>query len=85
MVNALQREQPKLFSRLNRGTVLKWIDKSKCQGWSQATLDNIVNGHTLSSSRNSGILSLHPQVQDEIIKKLIDLRKSGVPINIVVA
>ena len=84
MVTALQREQPKLFSHLNRGTVSKWIEKLKHQ-WSQATLRNVANGHTLSGSGNSGVLSQHPHVQDEIVERLKNLRQSGVPINVIVA
>lgn len=85
MVNALQREHPKLFSRLNKGTVSKWIDSDKAKRqWSATTLHNVENGHTLSGSGHSGILSLHPHTQAEIVEKLTSLRKSGLPINIIV-
>jgi hypothetical protein len=45
MVNALKKDHLRLFSHLNKGTVSKWIDKTKRQ-WSQATLRNVQNGHT---------------------------------------
>ena len=83
MVNALQREHPKLFSCLHKGTVSKWIDKSKRQ-WSSITLHNVENRHTLTGSGHSGILSQYPVIQDEIVEKLKSLRESGVPISVVV-
>jgi hypothetical protein len=84
MTNTLQKEQPKLFSRLHKGTISKWIDKTKRQ-WSVATLVNIQNGHTLAGSGQSGILCQYPQVKEEIIEKLKSLRASGLPINVVIA
>ena len=86
MVYALQREQPKLFTRLNKGTVSKWMDsdKSKHQ-WSQSTLSNVENGHSLTGLGHSGILFQYPQVQDDIVQRLTDLRKSRLPINVIMA
>ena len=84
MINTLQKEQPKLFSRLHKGTISKWVDKTKRQ-WSAATLVNIQNGHTLAGSGQSGILCQYPQVKEEIVEKLKSLRASGILINVVVA
>ena len=84
MVSALQRAHPKLFACLNKGTISRWIDESKHQ-WSSAMLRNVENGHTVSGSGHSGILSQYPHTRDEIIEKLMSLRKSGLPINVVVA
>ncbi|KAG6372943.1 hypothetical protein JVT61DRAFT_6981 [Boletus reticuloceps] len=83
MVCALKNEHLTLFSHLHKGTVFRWIDKSK-QRWSAATLLNVQNGHTIAGSGQSGILSHYPQVQEEIITKLKNLRASGLPINVVI-
>ncbi|KIK74376.1 hypothetical protein PAXRUDRAFT_19942 [Paxillus rubicundulus Ve08.2h10] len=85
MINALQKQQPKLFSHLHKGTISKWIDKTKQRQWSVVTLINIQNGHTLAGSGQSGILCHYPQVKEEIVEKLKSLRTSGVPINVIVA
>ena len=84
MVNGLKQDQPQLFSCLYKGTVSKWINKTKRQ-WSQATLDNIKNGHTLSGSGHSGILGGYPAIRDNIIERLKSLCQSGLPINVVIA
>ena len=84
MINTLKKEQPKLFSRLHKGTISRWIDRTKRQ-WSVATLVNIQNGHSLAGSGQSGILCHYPQVKEEIVEKLKSLRASGLPINIVIA
>ncbi|KIK91620.1 hypothetical protein PAXRUDRAFT_149113 [Paxillus rubicundulus Ve08.2h10] len=84
MVNGLKRDQPQLFSRLYKGAIAKWIDKTEWQ-WSQATLNNVKNGHTLSGSGQSGVLACFPTIQDNIIERLKSLHQSGLPINVVVA
>ncbi|KAF8137675.1 hypothetical protein EV363DRAFT_1156545 [Boletus edulis] len=84
IVNALTKEQPELFSHLNKGTVSRWIDKTQRQ-WSAATLLHVKKGSTLAGSGRSGILSHYPHVKDEIVQKLQTLRASGLPINVVVA
>ncbi|KAF9226260.1 hypothetical protein BS17DRAFT_868096, partial [Gyrodon lividus] len=77
-------DQPQLFSRLYKGTITKWIDKTKRQ-WSQAMVNNVKNGHTLSGSGQSGVLAGYPTIRDNIIERLKSLRQSGLPINVVVA
>jgi len=84
MVNALKQEQPILFSHLNKGTVSKWIDRSQYQ-WSKATLHNVKQRHAPSGSGNPKLLSHYSLMQQEIIERLIGLRKSGLPINVIVA
>ena len=84
MVNALKQEQPTLFSHLNKGTVSEWIDRSQHQ-WFKATLHNVKQRHAPSGSGNPKLLSHYPLMQQEIIERLIGLRKSGFPINVFVA
>ncbi|KAN0075254.1 hypothetical protein V8E55_011277 [Tylopilus felleus] len=84
MANGLKKDYPKLFSHLNKGTMSKWINKTKWQ-WLEVMLLNVQNGHTLAGSGQSGILSHYLHVQEEIIMKLKGLRTAGLPINVIIA
>jgi hypothetical protein len=81
IVKQLQRENPALFNKLNKGTVQKWIDSSTKQGWSETTNANVARRH---GSGQAGILAKHPQVLQEIKNKLQGLRKSGLAVNVLV-
>ena len=84
IVNILQREQPRLFKNLHRGTVYRWLSKTG-KGWSDRTLKNVANRHALAGSGRVGILAPYPEIVEEIKTKLMSLRTSGVPINVLVA
>ncbi|KAJ2934644.1 hypothetical protein H1R20_g2448, partial [Candolleomyces eurysporus] len=80
IANHLSLTQPKLFGRLHKGTVVKWLSRNDRKRWSEATLQNVERHGTLPGSGRAGILSKHPEVVDEIKAKLEGLRKSGVPV-----
>jgi hypothetical protein len=85
IANRLTRDQPKLFTRITKGTIQKWIDKDTKRGWSAATRKNIERHHTLAGSGQTGILAQHPDVLTEIKTQLRGLRTSGLPVNVLVA
>lgn len=85
IANRLTRDQPKLFARINKGTIQKWIDKDTKRGWSATTKKNIERHHALAGSRQTGILAQYPDVLAEIKTQLQGLRTSGLPVNVLVA
>ncbi|KAF6761517.1 hypothetical protein DFP72DRAFT_842427 [Ephemerocybe angulata] len=74
----LKLQNPALFSRINKGTVSRWISEDKKQ-WSEATLKNVARGKALAGTGRVGVLSKHPEVVLEIKRQLQQLRDSGIP------
>ena len=83
-VKRLKTFQPELFSRLNRGTVHRWISASG-KGWSDETLKNVARRGTLTGSGRVGVLAPYPNMVVAIKKKLTEFRDGGVPVNVLVA
>jgi hypothetical protein len=83
-VKQLQRDQPKLFSKITKGVIQKWIGPSKC-AWSDATVKNIACRHALVGSGQAGILAKHTEIRDEIKTQLQALRTSGLAVNVLIA
>ena len=83
-VKQLQREQPKLFSKITKGVIQKWIGPSKC-AWSDVTVKNIARRHALAGSGQAGILAKHPDIRDEIKTQLQALHMSGLAVNALIA
>ena len=79
----LQRDHPTLFKQLNRGTVYRWISPLG-QSWSSKTLENVSNRHALAGSGQAGILTRYPRVVERAKGTLLGLRKSGVPVNVLI-
>ncbi|KAK6971316.1 hypothetical protein R3P38DRAFT_2813969 [Favolaschia claudopus] len=77
IVQTLQRQNPTLYAQLNRGTVQKWISKSK-RRWSKKTLANVARRHALAGTGRVGILSPYPEVVELIKTKLVGIRKAGI-------
>ena len=85
IANRLIRDQPKLFRRITKGTVQKWIDKDTKRGWSTATKTNVERRHALAGSGQTGILARHPDIVKEIKAQLQALRTSGLAVNVLIA
>ncbi|KAF7797951.1 hypothetical protein EIP86_009158 [Pleurotus ostreatoroseus] len=83
IVSHLQRSAPRLFNGLHRGTVWKWMSKTK-KGWSKRTLDNVARRSALARSGHKGILTAYPGIVDIITGTLKDLRVSGVAVNVTI-
>ncbi|KAF7793930.1 hypothetical protein EIP86_005052 [Pleurotus ostreatoroseus] len=81
LVKVLQREQPELYSRLNKGTVHHWISTHNRKRWSKSTLRKVKNRAALAASGRVGILAKYPAIVDEVKSKLLALRTSGVSTN----
>jgi hypothetical protein len=77
IVKVLQRQNPLLYGRLNKGTVQKWISKKK-NGWSKKTKENVARRHALAGSGRVGVLARYPEIVEAIKTKLDDLRTSGI-------
>ncbi|KAJ6625285.1 hypothetical protein B0H10DRAFT_1676070, partial [Mycena sp. CBHHK59/15] len=77
IVKVLQHENLQLYNRLNKGTVQKWIFKSK-KRWSTRTKENVARRHALSGTGRVGVLSRYPELVETIKAKLWDLRTSGI-------
>jgi hypothetical protein len=78
-------DQPKLFGRINKGTIQKWIDKETKHGWSKATVKNVKRRHALAGTGQTGILAKYPDIVSEITTQLRGLRTSGVAVNVLIA
>ncbi|KAG6834226.1 hypothetical protein H0H93_011056, partial [Arthromyces matolae] len=61
IARTLQREQPKLYGRLRKGTVQHWISKTG-KGWSKKTLKNVERRHALAGSGQKGVLTPYPEI-----------------------
>ena len=83
-VKQFQREQPKLFSKITKGVIQKWIGPSKC-AWSDVTVKNIVCQHDLAGSGQGGILVNNPEIHDEIKTQLQALHMSCLAVNALIA
>ena len=83
-VNQLQCEQPKLFLKITKGVIQKWIGPLKC-AWSDVTVKNIACRHALAGSGQAGILAKHPEIRDEIKTQLQALHTSGLAVNVLIA
>jgi hypothetical protein len=84
MANQLIRDLPKLFGRITKGTIQKWIDKDTKRGWSAATMKNIERQHALAGSGQTGILARHPNIVGEIKIQLRALRTLGLAVNVLI-
>jgi hypothetical protein len=78
------RDHPKLFTRINKGTIQKWIDKETKQGWSAATKKNVARRHALAGSGQTGVLTRYLDIVSEIKSQLQALRMSGLAVNVVI-
>ena len=76
--------QPKLFSKITKTVIQKWIGPSKC-AWSDVTVKNIVCQHALAGSGQAGILVKNPEIHDEIKTQLQALHMSGLAVNALIA
>lgn len=81
IARTLQRNMPRLFSNLYKGTVEKWLSKHHRQRWSKRTLKNVENHSALAGTGRVGVLTPYPEIVEEIKSKLIGLRTSGVCVN----
>ncbi|PBK95101.1 hypothetical protein ARMGADRAFT_1028523 [Armillaria gallica] len=79
-VKVLQCDYPTLFSKLNKGTILKWTAHGKKE-WSEKTILNVQNCTVLVGSGCTGILAGYKDIQDAINTALQSLRASGIPLN----
>ncbi|KAJ6458505.1 hypothetical protein C8R45DRAFT_942718 [Mycena sanguinolenta] len=77
IVASLQRQNPRVYARLNKGTVQKWISKNRRDSWSTKTKKNVARRHTLAGTGRVGVLSPYPEIVAAIKTKLHDLRVSG--------
>ncbi|KAF7372434.1 DDE superfamily protein [Mycena venus] len=77
IVASLQRQNPQMYGRLNKGTVQKWISKNR-RDWSTKTKKNVARRHALAGTGRVGVLSPYPELVATIKTKLQDLRASGV-------
>jgi hypothetical protein len=82
---AHHRDLPKLFGRITKGTIQKWIDKDTKQGWSVVTMKNIEHQHALAGSGQTGILARHPNIIGEIKIQLWALRTLGLAVSVLIA
>ena len=76
--------QPKLFSKITKSVIQKWIGPSKC-AWSDVTVKNIVCQHDLAGSGQGGILVNNPEIHDEIKTQLQALHTSCLAVNALIA
>ncbi|THU80666.1 hypothetical protein K435DRAFT_600201, partial [Dendrothele bispora CBS 962.96] len=83
-VKILQREHPVLFRHMHRGTIWRWKKKDE-RTWTERTLINVRNHGTLLGSGRAGALSKFPDLINEIKSTLLDLRKSGMVVNVPIA
>ncbi|THU78946.1 hypothetical protein K435DRAFT_586887, partial [Dendrothele bispora CBS 962.96] len=83
-VKILQRENHDLFQHLHRGTVNRWKTPQKHE-WSEKTLQNVRRHHAILGSGRSGALAKFPELTDEIKTTLLNLRKSGMIVNVPIA
>ena len=67
----------------HHGTIYKWLSKESRREWSEKTLLKIQNCHALSGSGRTGVLSKHPEIVAMIKTTFKDMRKSEMPINII--
>ncbi|KAJ7203185.1 hypothetical protein C8J57DRAFT_1621195 [Mycena rebaudengoi] len=78
LVKVLQRENPGVYDRLNKGTVQKWLSKEKMNEWSTKTKANISRRHALAGTGRVGVLSPYPELVDAIKSRLADLQTAGI-------
>jgi len=78
----LKREYPMMFSKINQSTIWKWMDRERPRHWSEETLGNVRRFHALAGSGRTGILAQCPEVTNQIVKTLKDLRISGIPVSV---
>ncbi|KAJ6608798.1 hypothetical protein B0H10DRAFT_1815028, partial [Mycena sp. CBHHK59/15] len=78
IVMALQRQNPTLYARLNKGTVQKWISKHNKNCWLKKTLANVERRHALAGTGHVGVLSPYPELVEIIKEQLIGLRTAGI-------
>ena len=84
----LQRTHPALFdapgSRLNKGTLWRWIVPGQ-HCFTESALLKISGRRSLTFSGRTGILAPYPDMIAHIVKTLLDVRKSGCVVNVVIA
>ncbi|KAH9927827.1 uncharacterized protein B0H18DRAFT_1118347 [Fomitopsis serialis] len=80
LARSLQRDHPELFSRLSKGTIQHWLSKHG-KRWSTQTLKSVANRRVLTASGRAGVLTKYPEIIFEAKTRLINLRKSGIPVN----
>ncbi len=77
----LQCDHPMLFSKINRGTILKWTACGKKE-WSEKTLLNVCNCMVLKGSGCAGVLAGYDNVQEAINEALRGLHSSEILLNV---
>lgn len=85
IVNRLVSDNPRLFSKLTKGTIHKWIDRETKRNWSAKTKENVRRRHALAGSGQTGILAKHDDIVQEIVQQLRGLRAAGLAVNVIVA
>jgi hypothetical protein len=88
IVKLLNSRNPKDFTSLSRTTVYAWIDYSVSPPkWKEKTLERAKMGNDIGHSKGGrcGALTKHPEVVDEIKRRLQLLRESKVAVTVVTA
>lgn len=80
IARALQRDNPRLFGRLHKGTVQKWLS-ARGKRWSKRTQLAVEAGHRIAGTGCVGVLTQYPEIVEEIKTVLIGLRTSGICVN----
>ncbi|THU77489.1 hypothetical protein K435DRAFT_877775 [Dendrothele bispora CBS 962.96] len=83
-VKILQRDVPHLFKHIHRGTIYRWKVKGERE-WKVKTLEKVKLHHAILGSGRTGALTKYPHITDEIKSTLLDLRRSGMIVNVPIA
>jgi hypothetical protein len=84
MVTFLKLKDSDIFSTLNKGTVQRWKKKGEA-AWKEKTMKDIERGRSVKGTGRVGLLNRFPDLVEKIKTKLIDIHKSAISVNRILA